>query len=550
MWFGVLGPLEVHDPHGDAVRIAGPGAAPIIGSVAVPRRTHGAGARAHRRSRGGSPPRTAAKTLQSHIVRLREDLAHVAPSLLLTDPSGYRLVVDARQLDAATFECAVNETLGAGDTADPETSIRRLDEALAVWRGEPYQDVVEGAFAIAERVRLTELRSLARELRTDLALAVGRTSELVPELEARVAAEPYRERGWNQLAVAMYRSGRQSDALASLRRVSRLLADDLGVDASPGLRDLEARILRHDEALSVPEHVHQRFAVPEFDGTERCPYRGLDGYGERDASVFVGRERLTASVAAGLAERSVVLLTGASGSGKSSLVRAGVLPALRHGALPGSASWRVEERTPSAWRAVSDTTELVVLDQAEELFGVVSEDERAIIVASIAEHVDNGRRLLVVLRGDFFHRIVDAPPLDRWAAQSTILVGPMRDDEIRRTVVEPATSTGLAVDDALTETILDEISGQPEALPMLSAAMVATWRTARATGSSIDGYRAGGGVAGAIEASADRVYLSLDRGLQDQARRLLVRLAHRDGASWVRRPMSLSEASTYADPAS
>ncbi|MDT4940050.1 MAG: hypothetical protein QOJ34_139, partial [Pseudonocardiales bacterium] len=546
MWFGVLGPLEVHDPHGDTVRIAGPARRQLLAALLC---RAGRTVPAHVLIEdlwGGSPPRTAAKTLQSHIVRLREDLAHVAPSLLLTDPAGYRLAVGTQELDAAVFECALEDALHADEAVDAETSIRLLDHALARWRGEPYQDFVDGAFAIAERVRLTELRSHARELRTDLALGLGRTSELVPELEARVAAEPYRERGWHQLAVALYRAGRQSDALAALRRVSRLLADELGVDPSPDLRQLEARILSHDSALAVPDRARQRI-TPAFDGTTTCPYRGLDGYGERDAAVFVGRERLTAAIAAGFGERAVVLLTGASGSGKSSLVRAGVLPTLRSGALPGSASWRVEERTPSAWREVSDATDLLVLDQAEELFSVVSENERGTVVASIADHVGSGGRLLIVVRGDFFHRLAEAPPLDRWAEHSTILVGPMRDDEIRRTIVEPATSSGLVVDDALTEAVLDEIRGQPEALPMLSAAMVATWNNRDGNRLGLDGYRAGGGVAGAIEASADRVYQSLDRGLQDQARQLLVRLAQRDGGSWVRRPMSLAEASTYAD---
>lgn len=547
MWFGVLGPLEVHDPHGDAVRIAGPARRQLLAALLC---RAGRTVPTHVLIEdlwAGSPPRTAAKTLQSHVLHLREDLSHAAPSLLVTDPSGYRLVVGPHELDAAAFEHAVDETLDAA-ADDPDAAIRRLDAALAMWRGEPYQDFVEGAFAVAERVRLCDLRSLARELRTDLALSVGKTRELVPELEARVAAEPYRERGWHQLAVAMYRSGRQSDALAALRKVSRLLAAELGVDPSPDLRDLEARILRHDDALAIPDPAPRTIASRAFDGTTICPYRGLDGYGERDAAVFVGRERLTAAVAAGLAERPVVLLTGASGSGKSSLVRAGVLPTLRNGALPGSASWRVEERTPSAWRAVSPTTELLVVDQAEELFGVVSETMRAAVVGAITEHVDNGRRLLIILRGDFFHRLTDATPLDRWAQQSTIIVGPMRDDEIRRTIVEPAAATGLAVDDALIETILDELRGQPEALPMLSAAMVATWEHRDGNRLGIDGYHAGGGVPGAIEASADRVYQSLAPELQDQARQLLVRLAHRDGASWVRRPMSLAEASTYADP--
>jgi WD40 repeat protein len=125
----------------------------------------------------------------------------------------------------------------------------------------------------------------------------------------------------------------------------------------------------------------------------------------------------------------------------------------------------------------------------------------------------------------------------------------MRDDEIRRALVEPARRSQLTVDDELTETVLDEVRGQPEALPMLSAAMVNTWENREGSRLTLDGYRRGGGVGGAIEASAERIYGELDQSQQDQTRQLLVRLASQEGGSWVRRPMPLAEASTHADSA-
>jgi DNA-binding SARP family transcriptional activator len=425
MWFGVLGPLEVRDAVGDPVRIAGPARRQVLAALLC-RAGRAVSAQVLIEDLWGEcPPRSAAKTLQSHIVRLRDDLGSDARSLLITDPSGYRLAVANDQLDTALFERAVKVVLDADTITDVEGAIEQLDIALSIWRGEAYQEFTEGAFAIAERVRLTELRSAARELRTDLALRTDRTSALVPELERRVREEPYRERGWQQLAIALYRSGRQTDALAALRRVSALLAEDVGVDPGPELRELQTRILRHDETLARSGAAVRNAAtrMSPAKGSIACPYRGLAGYREGDAGIFVGRERLSSTIAGALGERAAVVITGASGSGKSSLVWAGLLPALRRGALPGSASWRIEERTPSSWRQLAQTPDLLVVDQAEELFSILTDEERAEVIDALTNQVDRGGRLLLVVRGDFFGRLTEVPPLDRWAQQSAVLVG-------------------------------------------------------------------------------------------------------------------------------
>ena len=254
--------------------------------------------------------------------------------MLTTEGDGYILHLDPGDLDAWRLE----SLLAAADASrDARAAIALYDEALGLWRGEAYLDFGDAPFAVGERIRLAELRSHARELRTDRAFAVGQGAQLVPELEQRVRTEPYRERGWGQLALALYRAGRQADALQACRRARTMLSEDLGVDPGPALLALETQLLRQDPDLVDGAGMKQS-APPLID---RCPYLGLAGYDDRDAALFVGRERMTAQLAGRLADQSTLLVTGASGVGKSSLLKAGLVPALRSGALPGSASWRM-----------------------------------------------------------------------------------------------------------------------------------------------------------------------------------------------------------------
>ena len=169
--------------------------------------------------------------------------------------------------------------------------------------------------------------------------------------------------------------GAPADALASYRRVRGLLAEDLGVDPGAALRDLEERMLGHDPTLFALDDA-PRPVVPVVD---RCPYLGLTGYEESDAALFVGRERLTSVLVGRLSEQPVVVLTGASGVGKSSLVRAGLVPGLRAGALPSSSAWRVEMRAATADLELGDIgrpVDLLVVDQGEAMFTGLTPEER------------------------------------------------------------------------------------------------------------------------------------------------------------------------------
>ena len=248
---------------------------------------------------GASPPATVAKSVQVYVSRLRKQLGD---GRLVTRPPGYVLRVDPLELDVARFEALVTRARGA----EPEVAAARLREALALWRGPPLADLAYEPFAQAEIARLEELRLAALEQRIDAELATGRHAELVGELEALAAEHPLREGLRGRLMLALYRSGRQAEALEVYRRTRRALVDELGVEPSRRLQELERAILAQAPSLDA--------------GPRAVPPGARDGGG----AVFVGREdelrRMEAGLETALAGRgAIVLLAGEPGIGKSRL---------------------------------------------------------------------------------------------------------------------------------------------------------------------------------------------------------------------------------------
>jgi DNA-binding SARP family transcriptional activator/pimeloyl-ACP methyl ester carboxylesterase len=190
----------------------------------------------------GHPPPSATTTLATYVSQLRRLLD---AQVLETRPGGYRLVVARDGLDAARFQAAVADPPGA----DPAAVARVLGEALAWWRGAALEDFVGAAWAESERVRLEGLRLVATEELGQARLVLGDHARLVPELEALVTAHPLRERLWAQLMVALYRCGRQADALRAYGRLRGHLAEELGIDPSAELAGLEEAILLHKPEL-------------------------------------------------------------------------------------------------------------------------------------------------------------------------------------------------------------------------------------------------------------------------------------------------------------
>jgi len=192
---------------------------------------------------GEAPPASAPTALHGHVSALRKLLG---AERIRTHAPGYRLRVDPGELDLARFESLV---VAARRPDEPEERSTRLREALALWRGDPLVDLRYESFAQRELLRLAELRIAVLEDRLDADLARGRHRELVGELEALVAEHPFRERLRGQLMLALYRCGRQADALHVFQDARRALVEELGIDPGPALQQLQRQILDQDPSL-------------------------------------------------------------------------------------------------------------------------------------------------------------------------------------------------------------------------------------------------------------------------------------------------------------
>lgn len=266
----------------------------------------------------GRPPASAATTLQGHVARLRRLLdpgrgAREA-RVLVTRGTGYALVLPRAAVDAHAFA----DEVSAAASADHEAAAR-LPAALARWQGEPYADVADVPQIAPVATRLEELRMAALERLAEARLALGTGAELVADLSAAAAADPLRERTAALLARALYRGGRQAEALEVLRRTREHVAGELGLDASPEVRELEAALLRQDPALDAPAAAAAPPpAVPAEQPADPPRPRG-DGFVGRPAELAA---LAAAWAAAGAGRGTAVVVTGEPGIGKTRLVEA------------------------------------------------------------------------------------------------------------------------------------------------------------------------------------------------------------------------------------
>ena len=200
---------------------------------------------------GDDPPPSAGKTIQSHVMRLRRSLADVGSDVLETVPSGYRLNVDPAAVDAERFMQMAAEGRRALDQGRVAVATALLSEALELWRGPAYVEFRDAEFAVAEGVRLDELRLAAMEDLAEAQLSTGAVATAVAELERLVVEDPGRERAWALLMQGLYAAGRQQQALGAFQRARRALAEQFGLEPGVELRDLERKILDQDPALPV-----------------------------------------------------------------------------------------------------------------------------------------------------------------------------------------------------------------------------------------------------------------------------------------------------------
>jgi predicted ATPase/DNA-binding SARP family transcriptional activator len=287
----------------------------------------------------GNPPPHSMATLRVYISRLRRALGPYAGALVTQAP-GYRLSLQDDQLDAARFErlvLAADADLAAGE---PAAAARTLREALDLWRGPALSGVAELPFAQADAARLEEARLTALESRTEADLACGRHASLIAELDGLAGRHPLRERLTGQLMLALYRCGRQADALRAYAGLRARLAEELGIDPSPALRRLQNQILRQDRALdwhgqetgaAEREVAHQAPAPaagsPAAPGpaarrpepAARRPEPAAEPRLPIETTSFVGREAELSTIAELLRLSRLLTLTGPGGSGKSRL---------------------------------------------------------------------------------------------------------------------------------------------------------------------------------------------------------------------------------------
>jgi DNA-binding SARP family transcriptional activator/WD40 repeat protein len=704
---------------------------------------------------GNEPPDGAERAVASYVSRLRRILATTselidAPTIVVTRPPGYLLVVPASSVDAEVFETYLGQARRAAAAGQHALAAERYRQALAMWRGEAYAEFGDHPFAQRQRARLGELRIAAVEARIDALLAAGSANgQLVADLEGLVAEHPHRERMWVQLMTALYRDGRQADALDAYRRARTAMVNQLGVEPAAAMREAERAVLVGDPALmaprpsvpdvpaelalsagawlttqldsaaydggracvvlgpsgigktrlvaeladraaergvvvrygqgdrgvealaagpalhlvilddverlnhadlarvdswlraagnrpvltvltcaadvpptpfaelprlaltplspdhvatviriyspdatdsavseiaehagGVPARVHHAgrdyaaahashrigSAVVELSDRRRrletvredivagvmevervrtqaeayggsasqmvaCPYKGLARFERSDAEFFHGRDRLVAELVARVVDAPLVAVVGASGSGKSSVVRAGLLPALHAGALPGSGAWRQTVLTPANapldLAEPADVRTILVIDQFEEAFTVLTDSARTDLIERIVGRLDAGSTTVVLtVRSDYYARCAEHPVLCRLVAANTVLVQHMAADELRQTIQRPATLTGLRIEDGLVDLLVDQAREAPGGLPLLSVALVSLWERRSGRTLTIGGYRESGGVAGSVERLGEQAFAALgDAEHRDAARRMLVRLA-------------------------
>ncbi len=555
--------------------------------------------------------------LRHELWRLRKLLDTASPlhsDLIVSDDLTIGIDPQAQYwLDVAQFE-------GAGACATSDDLMHTLD----LYQGKLLPDFYDEALTL-ERERLhaffdQQMGRLLEQLRAE-----QRWTEMLARAERWIVLSRSPEPAYRALMVAHAALGNRAKVADVFDRCVATLKQDLGVEPSEQTRALYERLAHTPDAArtlsaSLPSPSLPTFVVadeedpeggrrkavggdPKSDGQStssfsvsklathpsslkaEAPYKGLQYYDEVDAPWFFGRERLVGMLVGDLKEHYLLTVVGASGSGKSSLVRAGLVPVLRAQPSPET-PWAIHVFTPTAHPLealalaltqgiplLGPTTTLIddlardpralrlycqkslpaqlrlllVIDQFEELFTLCHEEsERQAFINNLlratAPELDQPVYVVVVLRADFYAHAMHYASLREALSRRQECIGPMTTDEMRSAIEAPAQRGGWDLEAGLVDLILRDVGSEPGALPLLSHALLETWKRRRGSVLTLEGYASCGGVRGAIAQTADTVYRQLSPERQAMARHIFLQLTELgEGTQDTRRRATFEE---------
>jgi WD40 repeat protein/DNA-binding SARP family transcriptional activator len=467
--------------------------------------------------------------------------------------------------------------LYAVGTDPTERIVLTLDRAAKAMR--PTLLVIDDVDRVDAEV-LAHLSELARGLADVpvLVVATAEKNEAMAQLgtSSVIALEPLGEEGLRGIA-ARYAPDRSGDGIPvewlleasgavpgrihevagewARQEAARRVGAGAGRTAArrADLRSMEAQLA--DDVVEL-QAARERVALARnVDASIVCPFKGLASFDISDAPYFFGREKLIAELVAGLVGAQLLGIVGPSGSGKSSVMRAGLVPALAGGVLPGSELWKQVLIRPGehplreltgAMEDIRDRERAVIaVDQFEETFTTCEDEaERAAFIAALvrATREGNNRCVVIALRADYYGRCAAYPELARLLASNHVLVGLMQRDELTRTIELPAERVGLRVDRELTDALVADVKDEPGALPWLSTALLELWQHRDGRRLRYTVYEQTGGVRGAVARLAEEAFGQLDADQQVLARGVLMRLAGEGvGGGVERRRVALAE---------
>ncbi len=513
---------------------------------------------------GENPPKTADHSVQIYVSDLRKALPD---EVIETKSPGYALTVSPEAVDILSFQRLAGEGLLSVKAGDPDTGIPLLEQALGLWSGDPLHEFEYQEFARRHIRILNETRSDVIEALADWFMAEGDYRRVRAHCRTLIEEEPLREEPRRLMMLALYRSGRQADALKEYSGFRSVLADELGIEPSDALKGLEERILLQDPELMEPSF------EPVADGN---PYRGLRPFGENDADVYFGREDLIEDLVDRV-RRGVrlVSIVGPSGSGKSSALLAGLTPRLKSDGhrvtymQPGARPlWELAgaiehlgfgdredllrriEDNPRVLATLIDRPVVLMVDQFEELFtlsdGDVASRFADLVSAAVTDEAC-GLSLVCALRADYFDRPLSMPALAPLFAKSTVTVSPISAVGLEKAIVEPARMVGRAVERDLLAELTSDMRDQPGALPLLQFTLFDLYERSDGDLTSA-AYAEMGGLHGALASSADEILERLnprERGLAEQ---LFLRLVRKSRYSSAANPATIRTVLDLGEP--